>query len=301
MNHRSRALFVSIATVCFLLSLSTIPIFADERVESEKNVCPENNAAFVKTCSGLDSPHDADESSVEEDTVDETTTGEQIEDEVGETTIDDHVEEEINVADEVTGNSKQDQIHTEGTSESHSYNSSIDESDLVSEVLQESSKQQPSFREYKLNRETGNEDEFEEAGDIGATAMKQFKHTFGVLTHKYYDPLPPKAKCAVGTICGFTASRLTLGVANRIVRLTGAVWVASEVLYTSGFCDEAQCVPGEMRPWIGILKRALINQCIKVRLLARKIYNQERIREIAQQDQMFAGGFASGALVGFVV
>jgi hypothetical protein len=35
--------------------------------------------------------------------------------------------------------------------------------------------------------------------------------------------------------------------------------------------------------------------------MARRIYNQERIREIAQKDGMFAGGFASGAFVGFVV
>ena len=90
-------------------------------------------------------------------------------------------------------------------------------------------------------------------------------------------------------------------MANRIFRIAGATWVLSEMLHTSGFCDEAKCVPEEARPWIGILRRTLIKQCMKVRALARKVWDQDRIRELAQRDELVAVGFANGAFVGFVV
>ena len=71
--------------------------------------------------------------------------------------------------------------------------------------------------------------------------------------------------------------------------------------HTTGFCDEAQCVPEDARPWVGIIKRALIKQCIKVRLFVRKIWNSDKIRELAQRDELVALGFAAGAFIGFVV
>jgi hypothetical protein len=45
----------------------------------------------------------------------------------------------------------------------------------------------------------------------------------------------------------------------------------------------------------------LINQCIKVRLFARRIWNQDRIRELAQKDELVAAMFAAGAFIGFIV
>jgi hypothetical protein len=40
---------------------------------------------------------------------------------------------------------------------------------------------------------------------------------------------------------------------------------------------------------------------MKVRALARRIYDQDRIRELAQRDEFVAAGFASGAFIGFVI
>lgn len=170
----------------------------------------------------------------------------------------------------------------------------FDEDDIVNEVLDD------------FNSQTNNDFEQEEEPRVcdaahDNTPMQQLKANFNTLAERYYDPLPRNGKVAIGTSLGFIASRITLGVANRIFRLTGAIWVLSEMAYTSGFCDEAQCVPEEARPWIGILRRTLATQSMKVRAWARKLYDQERIRELAQKDEFVAGGFATGAFIGFVL
>jgi len=209
----------------------------------------------------------------------------------------------------------------------------FDESDLVNEVLEDSTTEQelppkqsqPKFtssdsnnsddyerqhqqkqrRQFDTNFNSKDDKHSNEEGmcnsDDGPMALQQLKQTTTKLMQRYYDPLPKQGKMAIGTIVGFTASRLSLGVANRIFRIAGATWVLSEMAHSSGFCDEAQCVPEEARPWIGIVKRALINQCIKVRLFARRIWNQDRIRELAQKDELVAAMFAAGAFIGFIV
>ena len=206
----------------------------------------------------------------------------------------------------------------------------FDESDLVNEVLEDSTTEEelppPKQSQPKFTSNSNNRDDYERQkqqqqfdtnfnskddrhsndegmcnSDDGPMALQQFKQTTTKLMQRYYDPLPKQGKMAIGTIVGFTASRLSLGVANRIFRIAGATWVLSEMAHSSGFCDEAQCVPEEARPWIGIAKRALINQCIKVRLFARRIWNQDRIRELAQKDELVAAMFAAGAFIGFIV
>ena len=171
----------------------------------------------------------------------------------------------------------------------------FDEDDLVNEVPED----------FDSQNDNNFKQEEEEDGVCDAaydnTPMQQLRANINTLTKRYYDPLPRNGKVAIGTGLGFIASRITLGVANRIFRLTGAIWVLSEMMYTSGFCDEAQCVPEEARPWIGILRRTVVNQCMKVRVWARKVYDQDRIRELAQQDEFVAGGFATGAFIGFVI
>ncbi|KAL7499588.1 hypothetical protein ACHAWT_007201 [Skeletonema menzelii] len=171
----------------------------------------------------------------------------------------------------------------------------FDEDDIVNEVLEDSDSQ--------------NNDDFEQDEEAGVcdaiysenTPIQQLKANFNTLTKRYYDPLPRNGKVAIGTSLGFIASRISLGVANRLFRVAGAIIVLSEMMYTSGFCDEAQCVPEEARPWIGILKRTIVNQCMKVRVWARKVYDQDKIRELAQKDEFVAGGFATGAFIGFVI
>ena len=286
MNHRTALLYI--AAICLLSSWSPVQIFADETPDVQYE-CPDDNAAFVKICSGGDGGAGLFDESLDDDAVGD------------DNIVDDMVADENLITDE---NAANDSL----PSTSHD-DTIFDESHLVNEVLHESSdQQQQSSRAQHTSSQTcstkfndsSNENIIDELGD-NANAMQQLQHTFVKLTHRYYDPLPEKARCAVGTICGFASSRIAMGVANRAIRLTGAVWVASEVLHTSGFCDETKCVPEEMRPWIGIIRRGLIKQCNNVRTIARKIYNQDRIQEIAKRDGMFAGGFASGAFVGFVV
>lgn len=198
--------------------------------------------------------------------------------------------------------------------ETSTENKSFGESDIVNEVLEESKEDDysRSRKAYKSGTSSANHDDRhhdynsgEEAGFCDApespAVTQQMKQTIRKLTQKYYDPLPRQGKVCIGTVCGFTASRLSLGVANRLFRLAGATWVLSEVLHTSGFCDSAKCVPEEARPWVGILRRALVKQCIKVRMIARQLWDQDRIRGIVQEDEFVAGGFAAGAFVGFVV
>ena len=226
--------------------------------------CPGPDEAFVTTCTGSEPPHTNDETS------------------------------------------------TENTNKSFGFG----ESDIVNEVLEESKEDDDSRsrRSYKSGTSSANNDndrrhhDYNSGGGAGfcdasesAAATQQMKQTLRKLTSKYYDPLPRQGKVCIGAVCGFTASRLSLGVANRLFRLAGATWVLSEVLHTSGYCDEAKCVPEEARPWVGILRRALVKQCIKVRMIARQLWDQDRVRGIVQKDELIAGGFAAGAFVGFVV
>ena len=184
------------------------------------------------------------------------------------------------------------------------------DADLLDEVLEDSrSKEQTTTNEdweeaASSSGSIGNDDEHRRGPidpDDVTTALQQLQHTTDRLVRRYYDPLPGQGKCAIGSICGFAASRISLGVANRIFRLGGATWVLSEVLHSSGYCDEAMCVPEEARPWIGILRRTLIRQCVRVRSAARKLWDQELIREIARRDEVLSGCFAAGAFIGFVV
>lgn len=186
----------------------------------------------------------------------------------------------------------------------------LDESDLVNEVLEDAKEDPPpqptQTRQPPNSNEFGQEPHFsDEPGycdaNEGTAAIHQLQHTTKRLLAKYYDPLPHKGKTAIGILGGFAASRLSLGAANRVFRILGATWVLSEAMHTSGFCDELQCIPGEARPWVGILRRAIVTQCMKVRALARKVWDQERIRKFAQRDEMVAAGFAAGAFIGFVV
>ena len=92
-------------------------------------------------------------------------------------------------------------------------------------------------------------------------------------------------------------------MANRIFRVAGATWVFSEAVHASGLCDETSCavIPEEARPWIVILRRSIGQKVKSIRRLARRLWNKERIREIARQDEAMACGFAAGAFVGFIV
>lgn len=140
--------------------------------------------------------------------------------------------------------------------------------------------------------------------DVMATAVQQLKRTSNRLVQKYYTPLPKQGKGALGGVIGYTISRIVLGVANRIFRIVGATYVLSEALYTSGFCDEEKCsvIPDEARPWITIVRRLVIRQCIKIRHVTRQLlWDTETIRHVAQQDEVLSGGFAVGAFIGFVV
>lgn len=176
--------------------------------------------------------------------------------------------------------------------------------DLVDEAVGESKE---SNNSHEAHNSVGNNDdsqqEFDSSGSRSGdtTTAQQLKLATKELISRHYDPLPRQGKCAIGTICGFAASRLSLGVANRLFRLAGATWVLSEMMHASGFCDEAKCMPEGARPWIGILRKAMVQLCTKVRIIARQIWDQDRIRELGQKDEMLTGGFAVGAFVGFIV
>lgn len=176
----------------------------------------------------------------------------------------------------------------------------FDDSDSKENVASPRKRKKRKAKNYETSEEYVNDGQHDTDTE-GSTTIQQLKQTTKTLIERYYDPLPSKGKCAIGTICGFTASRLSLGVANRVFRLAGATWVLSEMLHTTGYCDEARCLPEEARPWVGVLRRALTKQSAKVRMIARGIWDEDRIREIAQQDEMVAGGFAAGAFIGFVV
>lgn len=209
----------------------------------------------------------------------------------------------------------------DGDDDRNDDNADFNEEDLVNEVLEDDSERNHPYAAYEdeepnsspsagstANHQSNNnfhqkEEETNEFCNTSydRTPMQQLTENIHTITKRYYDPLPRNGKAAIGASLGFIASRICLGVANRVFRLAGATWVLSEMLYTSGLCDEYECVPEEARPWIHILRRTLANQSMKVRTMARRIYDQDRIRELAQRDEFVAAGFASGAFIGFVI
>lgn len=216
------------------------------------------------------------------------------------------------------GNDNDESGNSEEPSSTNGESEVFDDAKLLDEVLEDAMKNDNADsnndnNQYGFNSNPGSSPENDDNSGGGADpgfasfdresspAMQQLKETTSRLIERYYDPLPHQGKCAIGTACGFAASRLSLGVANRLFRIAGATFVLSELMHTSGYCDEAQCLPDEARPWVRILRQTLVNQCIKVRKLARRIWNQDRIREWAQKDELVAGGFAAGAFVGFIV
>jgi hypothetical protein len=157
------------------------------------------------------------------------------------------------------------------------------------------------YSQQQQQQTTCNNNAFDE--DTEFSAYHQLKKTTTTFVRRYYSPLDKRGKCAIGSACGFLASRLSLGVANRIFRVAGATWVFSEAVHASGLCDEKSCavIPEEARPWIVILRRSIGKKVESIRELARRIWNKDRIREIAQQDEALACGLAAGAFVGFIV
>ncbi len=156
--------------------------------------------------------------------------------------------------------------------------------------------QQQQFTCFTSNTSTSSDDaEF--------SVYHQLKKTTATFVNRHYTPLPQRGKCAIGSACGFLASRLSLGVANRIFRVAGATLVFSEAIHASGLCDETSCaaIPEDVRPWIVILRRSIGQKVESVRMMARKLWNKERIREMARRDEALACGLAAGAFVGFIV
>ena len=273
--------FISISIWASVLLLSCSTLAKDKNhiyvVASEEVECPGPDEAFVTTCSGSSGDDDllqsVDTTETEESFDESDLVNEVLEDSTNEKNNDDNDDNDND---------------TQSTKQPQSKCASNDN-------------EQQQYRNPRNEREDdgktqSNDDEFD-----SPAAIQQLKQTTTNLIQRYYDPLPKQGKCAIGTICGFTASRLSLGVANRIFRIAGATWLMSEVAHTTGYCDEAQCVPEEARPWIGIINRTLRQQFIKVRLLAHKIWNQDRIREIVKRDEVVAAAFAAGAFVGFIV
>ena len=277
--NQNRAVTFIFAFLCLILCTAiNLADATDAGVESGE--CPGDDAAFVTTCSGsesLDSESDAHEDYDDNEVFD-------------------------------------DETHASGDDESVFEEDTFDETLLVNEILEDygaNNEPQRCGTVPKAEQQTfqkgggGNQHQHHGLGDMdeggtAITAIQQLKDTIDRLSKQYYG-LPGKAKCAVGAVCGFTSSRFALGIANRSFRVAGATWVLAETLHTSGFCDEAQCVPDEVRPWIGIARRAVVKQCVKVRTFARRVWDQDRIREFAQKDEMAAGGFAAGAFFGFIV
>jgi hypothetical protein len=281
-----------------LLSCSTVNIVNASNDVEEDILCPGPDEAFVTTCSGGAPGGENDGSNKPAESVDEpsTSTHNNEKSQPSETIIEEDVlfNESDLVNEVLTDSFLKDEIDSQTTKQQQQ-----PQPKFSSSKSNDSKSQQQ--KQYSFDDDGGQQQYDSDGDDVDPAAIQQLKQTTTKLLQKYYDPLPSNGKCAIGTICGFTASRLSLGVANRIFRIAGASYVLSEMAHTTGFCDEAQCVPEEARPWVGIIKRALIKQCIKVRLFVRKIWNSDKIRELAQRDELVAMGFAAGAFIGFVV
>ena len=171
--------------------------------------------------------------------------------------------------------------------------------DLVEDVVSEESNTRSHDTSDWMPNDKGSQ---RESSPGQAEAPLSPKNKMKATVQQYYDPLPSQGKCCIGCLCGFVSSRLSLGMANRVFRLAGATWVFSEVMETSGFCDESACVlPEETQHWVDVLRNALVKQCLRVRMIARRIWDRERIRELAQKDAMLVAGAFAGAFIGFVV
>ena len=137
--------------------------------------------------------------------------------------------------------------------------------------------------------------------ESAAVLLHKLRYNLETQVQKYYDPLRPELKTLAGSVLGMISSRLVLGVASRLVRTVGAVYVLSEALHASGYCDESRCIPEEARPWLSMIKRVIVRQCVRVREASRRIWNEDRIREFVEENKDLAAGLAGGAFIGFVL
>lgn len=125
-------------------------------------------------------------------------------------------------------------------------------------------------------------------------------NVFAYLREKY-DDLPEKGKFAAGVTIGFTGSRLAIKSATTVVKVTGAAFVATEVLSAVGVLDEIPSLSEEQTEVAQQLKQRAVAFANNFRSTIRRRLNTDNIKRLMETDRMVTMGVATGAFVGFIV
>lgn len=125
------------------------------------------------------------------------------------------------------------------------------------------------------------------------------------LKASYYDNLPPKGKFATGAIVGFAFSRFTVNSAVSALKMTGAAFIASEVIHRSGVFDSVNLLSDENAELLALVNRSFTRRVTNFSTEVRSHLKPERVQATVNsalsQEKMCTIGAATGAFVGFIL
>ncbi|GFH48307.1 hypothetical protein CTEN210_04783 [Chaetoceros tenuissimus] len=129
-----------------------------------------------------------------------------------------------------------------------------------------------------------------------------------------YEQLPPQGKFGVASIGGFVGTKISIRSTGKLLRISGATFLLSEVMHQAGLLDEIAKKGDEFvdinltaegeNALKGIKQRicSTVNEC---RMKVRKELNMEKIRshyqELLEKDKLGTLGFTTGAVFGLLV
>uniref|UniRef100_A0A6V2PN63 PS II complex 12 kDa extrinsic protein n=1 Tax=Ditylum brightwellii TaxID=49249 RepID=A0A6V2PN63_9STRA len=119
-----------------------------------------------------------------------------------------------------------------------------------------------------------------------------------------YSALPPKGKLASGAFVGYVGSRLTVRAVVSAIKISGAAYIASEVLDYTGYLrlPELSSETEEALEKVKIAAKRFVNQWrIQVRHYLNPDNIKAYIKKALETDSMTTMGLALGAFLGFLL
>jgi len=118
-----------------------------------------------------------------------------------------------------------------------------------------------------------------------------------------YKTLSDPGKFASGAVVGFGASKVAVKSAVKFVKISGAFFIATEILEATGILDNMDGVfdssaDGMEREGI---KRRLLNKISDFRTFIRSWFDEFNLKRYLEQDKMGTLGCAAGAFFGFLL
>uniref|UniRef100_A0A7S2III9 Uncharacterized protein n=1 Tax=Helicotheca tamesis TaxID=374047 RepID=A0A7S2III9_9STRA len=141
------------------------------------------------------------------------------------------------------------------------------------------------------------------ADNVSSNPWGMVKQAVEPLQEKYID-LPPKGKFASGAFVGFAASRMTVKAVVKGMKITGAFYIASEVLDYTGFLhmpEMSEETEQALEKLMTVAKRFINEWRIKVRHYLNPDNIKVHYKKALDRDSMTTMGVTVGAFFGFLL